>query len=142
MKKTIAKLPKSAASLARSTLLCAAALLLVACAGSLDRDQTTEQKLAKLDYQILDPVDHISNFNISGWSYVDDFNVVFKGGHSDHYLLTLKQRCLNLRNAIGIAFSTTTGRVSRFDRILVRDPTGLGPESCLIDRIYKLKKPD
>lgn len=122
------------------TIAMIAALFAGACATTPHEEQSLEQKLADKNYEIHEEIDRIRDYRINGWNYVDDYNVVFQSGPSDHYLLTFNQRCINLRSAHTIAFTQTVGRVTRFDEVLVRDRTGLPAEKCMIDRIYRLEK--
>lgn len=124
----------------RLTLVVAVSTFVAACATSPSEPESLDQKLAKKDYQVLEEVDRISKYDIDGWVYVDDYNVVFQSGPSEEYLLSFRQRCINLRGAQAIAFSTTAGRVMRFDKVVVRSLPGSPPEQCLIDRIHRVKK--
>lgn len=101
---------------------------------------TLEEKLARHDYRMLESVDRIQRYKVHGWHYIDDYNVVFRGGPSTYYLLTFYNRCLNLRSANAVAFSTTVGNVTRFDDVYVRDQSGFPAERCRIDAMHKLEK--
>lgn len=122
------------------TIAFIATLFTGACATTPHEDQPLEQILADKNYKMGDEIDRIRDYRINGWNYVDDYNVVFQSGPSDHYLLTFSQRCINLRSAHAIAFTKTVGRITRFDEVLVRDGSGLPAEKCMIDRIYRLEK--
>lgn len=121
-------------------LMVSVAAIAGACAVSPANGDALAEKLARKHYEIMEPVDHIQNYRIDGWNYVDDYNVVFNAGPSEYYLVTFNQRCLNLSSVEAIAFSTTLGRVTRFDKVLVHDRGGLTPESCFIKDIRRLRK--
>lgn len=127
-------------NLVRSILLVAAVAVSAACATSAPGSRSLEQKLADHEFRMAGEIDRIEDYRINGWNYLDDYHVIFRAGPSDHYLLTFNQRCLNLRNAETIAFSTTVGRLTRFDKVLVRDHSGLPPERCLIERMHRLEE--
>lgn len=122
------------------TLIATATLLVAACASAPSEQMSLEEKLAERNYAMRGEIDRIQDYRIDGWYYVDDYNVIFRGGPSDYYLLTFNQRCLNLRGAHTIGFSTTVGRVTRFDEVLVRDQSGMPPERCLISEMHRLEK--
>lgn len=124
----------------RITLITSAAMIVGACTTAPAERVSVEQKLGEKDYRIVEEIDRIQDYRIHGWNYIDDHHVIFQGGPSDYYLLTFNQPCLNLRGASTIAFSTTLGRVTTFDKVLVRDRTGLPPEECLIREMHRLQK--
>lgn len=105
-----------------------------------DRAEKLASSLADKGYEMLAPVDRISNYRINGWIYVDEYNTIFEAGVSDYYLLTFDQRCMGLRTAFTIAFSRTTGRLTRFDKVLVRDQAGGLLETCNINAIHRVRK--
>lgn len=117
-----------------------AALLVGACATNQHEQKPLEEKLADQNFALGEKIDRIQDYRINGWYYVDEYNVVFRGGPSDYYLLSFNQRCVNLRGAHTIGFSTTLGQVTRFDELLVRNHSGLPPEKCLIQSIHKVDK--
>lgn len=118
-----------------------ATLLAGACATSQHEKKPLEEKLADQNFTLGEQIDRIQDYRIDGWYYLDDYNVVFRGGPSAYYLLSFNQRCVNLRGAHTIGFSTTAGRVTRFDQLLVRaDGSGLPPEKCLIQSIHRVNK--
>lgn len=117
-----------------------ATLLAGACATNQHERKPLEEKLADQDFTLGEEIDRIQDYRIDGWYYVDDYNVVFRGGPSAYYLLSFNGRCANLRGAHTIGFSTTAGRVTRFDQLLVRDGSGMPSEKCLIQSIHRVNK--
>lgn len=124
----------------RLALLTTITVIAGACATAPQEQPTIEQKLGEKNYRIVGEIDRIQDYRIHGWNYIDDYHVIIQGGPSDYYLLTFNQPCLNLRGASTIAFSTTVGRVTTFDKVLVRDRSGLSPEQCLIREMHRLQK--
>lgn len=74
-----------------------------------------------------------------------DEYVYVKEGSSKHFLLTMRGRCHNLRNAQGIAIKDATSRVCSdgFGEIVYRDRMGgRRLESCRIDSIQRVESKD
>lgn len=74
-----------------------------------------------------------------------DEYVYVKEGSSKHFLLTMRGRCHNLRNAQGIAIKDATSRVCSdgFGEIVYRDRMGgRRLESCRIDTIQQVESKD
>ena len=78
----------------------------------------------------------------------DAFNdnyVYVRQGASQHFLLTMRNRCNGLRYAQGIAFKDTTSRIcsDRFGEIVYRDRSmARGLQSCRIGKIERVESRD
>jgi hypothetical protein len=85
--------------------------------------------------------------NVRTFDAIDDQHIYVREGSDKHYLLTMKNRCFNLRSALGIAFKDTSSRTCSdgFGEIVYRDRMG-GPgrrqESCRIGTIERVESKD
>ena len=77
--------------------------------------------------------------SLNGWTELGDSALAVWTRPSEAYLLELNGPCQDLPYATAIGLTSSMGRVSsRFDKVLVRDPTG-GPRlPCFINSIRKL----
>ena len=78
--------------------------------------------------------------SLSGWTALGDSALAVWTRPSEGYLLDLAGPCQGLDYASAIGLTSRIGRVSsRFDKVLVRDPTA-GPVNlpCFISSIRKL----
>ena len=114
-------------------------LALMACAGAQQEPLTLEQKLAEKNYQLGEPVEKIYDYRLDGWNYLDREHVIMHTGPSGHYLVSLRNPCVNLLGAEVIAFTTTVGHLTRYDKLLVKDTTRV-LERCYIESLHKLEK--
>lgn len=119
------------------TLSALVVVMLGACANS---PRSTEQILSDRGFQLGESVERIQDYRISGWNYVDERHVIFNAGPSRNYLITLKIDCRGLSSAENIGFSSTTGDVTKFDKVVVGTP--IGPRRCPIDTLTKLENID
>jgi len=72
----------------------------------------------------------------------DDMHVYVRQGSNQHFLLTMRSRCLGLEWAQGIGFKDTTSRIcsNGFGEIVFRDRTmGRGLQNCRIDMIERVE---
>lgn len=76
-----------------------------------------------------EPVSGFSSRSIDDWTSVSETQLVVWTGVNQAWLLTVRGQCRELRRATRIGVSSTAGRVTRFDRILVDGVP------CLIDEI-------
>ncbi len=120
-------------------VLTALTIVLTACAISPETPLTLEQKLEARNYSVGEEVKRIRNYRINGWNYLDSKHVVMTAGVSDHYLVTLRNRCNELSSATNIAFTTTVGSLSVHDKILVKGLTNF-IDHCFIQSLNKLEK--
>lgn len=114
-------------------------LFLAACASTPQEPLTLQQKLANKGYELGEQVDSIRDWNINGWNYIDDQHFVMHSGVRDRYLVTLRSRSVNLRNAQAIAFSSTASSVTDKDKVIIDAPGGLR-ETYFIESLYQLKR--
>lgn len=114
-------------------------LALSACATS--GRLTSEQKLSLYRAHAAPPQQDMPLYGgINGWTDLGDSALAVWTRPSEAYLLELTGPCQGLDYALEIALTSRTGRVSsRFDKVLVRDPTS-GPMNmpCFIRSIQKL----
>jgi hypothetical protein len=120
----------------KSALFSLLVMTLAGCAAQADR--TLEEHLSDLGYRIGEPVDRIQDYKINGWNYLDDRHLLFDGGPSQKYLITLKIDCSDTRGAEHIGFTSTVSSVTKFDKIVAATP--IGPRSCPIESIQELHK--
>jgi hypothetical protein len=72
-----------------------------------------------------------------------DEHVYVREGSNEHFLMTMQNRCHNLRNAQGIAFKNTTSRICSdgFGELAYRDGMGSMARlaTCRIDTIERVE---
>ena len=115
--------------------------ILAGCAGvgePKETGKTVEQVLAEKNLRIAEEVDNLVNFNIRGWQYVNEQNVILEDGPSKRYLVELTSPCPELRWAQRIAFTQFGRVVSRNEKILVNDGGG-HIRHCLMKAFYRLE---
>ena len=96
-----------------------------------------EESLVEMGYALGEGNNRIPRYKINGWSVVDDSNLIITTGVNDRYLIRLNFPCTNLRSAFFIGITTPSGRLDRFESIVVRGP-GRIRERCGIDDIVRL----
>ena len=97
------------------------------------------KRLDELGYSDKSEVKRLSNFRLSGWSYVDDYHVLINSGPSRNYLIRLRRQCHDLRRATSIGFETTLGSISRGDTLVIQD-FGDRQQDCWVDSVFELTK--
>lgn len=115
-------------------------MAVVGCAAPPPEPQRWEERLSARGYVMAESVERIRDYRINGWNELDRRHVVIHTGVRDRYLITLRNPCEGLVTADLLAFSTTVGSVTRFDRLVVRGP-GQWLETCWIDTIHRLERP-
>ncbi len=124
---------------ARILILSLLASGLCACAISHERPLTLEEELELKHYRIGAPANMVRNYRMSGWSYVNDRHIIINTGPSRQYLVGFKNKCIETRSAVNVAFTNTSGRLTTFDKLLVNGPGNL-IDQCYIQSITHLKK--
>ncbi|MEJ8567158.1 DUF6491 family protein [Elongatibacter sediminis] len=124
----------------RYLLILASVLALAACASTPPEKLTLKQKLEQRHYTVGESVERIRNYRLNGWNSIDEKHLIIHTGPSDSYLITLRNPCHNLRSAENIAISSTTGSVTRMDKVMVRDRPSGYVEHCMIDSMHELNK--
>ena len=116
-------------------------LFLTGCAGGEVPDENLpyDQRLAKMGYQQMEPVKEVRTHLISGWQPVDEHHMVLDAGPGRGFLVEFSRPCRSLKFGSRIAYSTTLGRLTRLDRIMVSDTPSF-PEACLIEELYRLER--
>lgn len=104
-----------------------------------DKDQSLAAKLAKHKYQQGEAVEYINDYELDGWNYIDSTHIVIHTGPSRDYLISLMNSCSDLSSAENIAFTTTTRKLTRFDKLMVRGAGGI-VQHCPITQINALTK--
>ena len=125
----------------RLLILLVPAIGLMACASTPVSQPTLEQKLAAKNYRLGAPVERIQRYRLDGWNYLDREHVIMQTEPSTYYLVSLRNTCHDLATTEHIAFTTTTGQLTRFDKLLVRGP-GRTIQRCYIEALNKLEKTD
>lgn len=116
-----------------------ASVMLAACASSpSSQPKSLDDKLAERGYKQGGAVERIVNWNIDGWSYIDDEHVVFSAGPARDYLVTVLVPCNGLSSANTIGFSSTINAVTKFDKLVVRN-SGF-TDQCQIRELHELKR--
>jgi hypothetical protein len=115
------------------------ALGLAACATEPRETMSLADRLATRNYLLGEEVKRIRDYRINGWNHVDDYHVIITAGVRDEYLVALRNRCPELRSATHLAFSTTAGSLTEFDKLMVSTPGG-GVDRCYVSALYKLAK--
>jgi len=124
----------------KSAWIAMLAVALAACASTPagKQAQTLEQKLVDHGYKLGKEVDHVERWNIDGWSRIDDQHVVFNSGPSRDYLVSVGTACSGVASATTIGFTATVDRVTKFDKLVVRD---MGfTDQCPIESLHELKR--
>ena len=88
----------------------------------------------------------INSRSVRTFDAISDDYVYVREGSDEHFLITMQNRCFNLRGANGIAFKNTTSRICAdgFGEIVYRDGMGGGArlESCRIGDIQRVESKD
>jgi hypothetical protein len=113
--------------------------LLSACATTAPAP-TLEQRLADLKYLQGGEVDHLQDYKVDGWQYVDTQHVILSAAPGRQYLLTLEIPCSSLSGSSEIAFTSTNSRLTRLEKLLVNDAGTDIPRSCPIRQINRLDR--
>lgn len=122
----------------RSILLGATIASLAGCATHREAP-TLQQQLAKRGYTQGETVRDIQNYRLNGWNYVDSRHLIIDTGPSDRYLVTLRVSCHELSSTQDIGFTSTAGKLTRFDSVLLRDSSGMRRD-CPIEELQRLQK--
>jgi hypothetical protein len=112
---------------------------LLGCAATGESPLTVYQKLDQRDLRIVEQVDRIHDYRISGWNYLDPQHLILQGGVNQRYLVTLVRRCYGLQSNYAIGFTSTVSTLTTFDKILVRDVGNIVDE-CHIASLHRLEK--
>lgn len=123
------------------TVLVLTVMGVTACASSPKKPLTLEEELAERHYYVSEPVEEILQYRIDGWNYIDRRHVILQTGPADHYLVSLINPCHGLSSAEDIAFSTTVGRLTKHDSLLVKGAGGI-LERCHIGGLDRLEETD
>jgi hypothetical protein len=110
-----------------------------ACATGPAEPESLADKLKARNYIFGEPVERIRNHRINGWNRIDDRHVIIKAGVSDDYLLVLRNPCMNLSSAMELAFTSTAGALTEFDKLMVSGPGGY-VDRCYIHEMYKINR--
>lgn len=126
----------------RTLILGGFATLAFGCAATQEQQQpkTLEEQLADLSYLRADEVDHIQNYRIDGWNFVDTRHVILHVPPSRRYLLTLSIPCSALIGQSEIGFTSTNSQLTKLDKLVVEEPGSSVPRSCPIERIDRLDR--
>mgnify|MGYP001191655390 FL=1 len=108
-------------------LVILAALLASACASGLRRD-TSDEKLAYLDYAG-EPIKDFTSFRLQSWQPLSRNRLVLWAGVNEAYLVTIWDGCPDLQFANAIHVSSTGSQITTFDHVDV------GRDHCPIREI-------
>lgn len=116
-------------------------VMLGACAATAPEEPPTlEERLQQKDYLLGAPVREVQDYRLTGWNYVDDEHLIIHSGPSEYYLLSLSMKCRNLRSAEDVALSTTAGKLTHLDKVIVRSGPSGYTERCPIKAINVLER--
>lgn len=101
--------------------------------------KTLVSKLSALGYEQGEAVDRIEHYRVDGWNYIDDQHIVIYAGPSNRFLITTLIHCRDLSSTEHIGFTTTTNSLTKFDKLVVRDMSGI-MQTCPITQINTLTK--
>lgn len=104
---------------------------------STPRTDRLAETLTKMSLEKGDTQDRILNYNIRSWKYVDNKHIILEARRKEFYLLELRSPCTNLSGALDIGFTSFGSSLTKFERIVVREPVGID-ENCSIKEIYAL----
>lgn len=121
-----------------AALVAALAAFVAGCA-STGEPASLEARLAERGYVLGKTVDRIRQYRLNGWNYLDRTHVIIHTGPSRRQLVTLRNTCNNLGSVEVLAFTTTTGDLTRFDKAIIRGSGGIR-EECVIESIHELDK--
>jgi len=128
---------KTATAMAAALALVFAAIL-AGCASN-GTPASLEARLAERGYVLGAPVDRVKRYKLDGWNYLDRTHVIIHTGPSRHQLVTVRNTCHNLSSVEVLAFTTTTGDLTRFDKLIIRGAGNIR-EECVIEAIHELEK--
>ncbi len=120
-------------------LLTACLALAAGCQFGQPQDLPLEAQLLQRGYTIKGPVDQLQAFRINGWNHVDRNHVILWASANRPYLVATRNPCDGLRSAEVLAFTTTIGILSKFEKLVVRG-AGNWVENCLVEQIYELER--
>ena len=109
------------------------------CASNTPQGLTLEEKLANRGYEIGQAVDRIQHYRINGWNHLDRHNVILTVSASSRYLVTVRNTCDGLFSAETLAFSTTIGNLTTWDKLIVKSSGGF-VEHCYIYSMHALNR--
>lgn len=122
----------------KSNLLILMAFSLLACGGVKEDAKGLDERLADYGFRPGENIDQIQSYRISDWTYLDNRHFMFSNGISEHYLISLKNRCDQLRSTEALVFKTRTNTLTKFDEIIV--PEAGVSKRCSIESISKLDR--
>jgi len=100
-----------------------------------------EKTAAYNDYiasEKLEQKDRVTSFKFDSWSSLGQEHLIISTSFNKPYLITLKQRCMNLRFANVIRVNNTGSILdAKFDSISIPGTMGI---KCFIKSIHKLNK--
>ncbi|MGI1678831.1 MAG: DUF6491 family protein [Cellvibrionaceae bacterium] len=103
--------------------------------------QPTEDKLAttleKMELTTGEPKDRILNYNVRSWKYVDSRHIILEARRKEFYLINFRTPCTGLSGALDIGFTSFGSSLSKFEKIIVREPHGMD-QDCSIKDIIEL----
>lgn len=123
------------------SLLCAAFAVVMTACGTAEKKPllSVDETLVLKGYTVVGPVKSIRNFNLNGWSHVNDKFIIITAGVRDHYLVGFRSRCSETSSAMNIGIDRIGGSVTRSDKVIVRSPGGY-TDICFIDTITQLQR--
>lgn len=99
------------------------------------------ETLADMKLERSSTVQRIPDFQIDNWKYVDHYHIIIETRPKERYLIAFQMYCDGISNRFKIGYTSKTGALDRFEKIIVEQPLGR-MEECYIQDIVKLKNID
>ena len=106
-----------------------------------DSEATVAEKLADMKLEKSSTMERIPNFQIDSWKYIDHYHIIIETHPKESYLIAFQTYCDGISNTLKIGYTSKTGSLDRFEKIIVEQPLGR-MEECYIQDIVKLKSLD
>ena len=124
--------------IAKAAALAAVGLSLFGCATEPANPNAWAEQLQAKGLKLGASLDSIPHFDIKGFDPLDKQHVLLHAGYERRVLATVDIGCLSLPYAHRIAYTSSAGSLTRFDKLLI---TGHGlRKSCRIESLQAVEK--
>ena len=106
-----------------------------------DSEATVMQTLSDMKLEKSSSMERIPDFQIDSWKYIDHYHIIIETRPKENYLIAFQTYCDGISNTLKIGYTSKTGALDRFEKIIVEQPLGR-MEECYIQDIVKLKSMD
>ena len=101
-----------------------------------DSEAKLQEVLSDMELEPSGAIERIPNFQIDNWKYLDHYHVIIET-RREQYLIAFQTYCSGINNTLKIGYTSRTGSLTKFEKILVEQPLSQ-PEECYIEDIVKL----